>query len=596
MTRSHSLKLASLATYFLAVFSWLTPESSFAFPSFLTDWQTRYPGSLSDDNVGGSGCALCHGSDTVAAGSATWNGYGWALRQETQGGTAIADAFALVEALNSDGDPDSVSDLDEINANTQPGWTEGANNTIFMADGSSASNQSAPGGIGALDPAAAGDCNLQAGPSPTVFGIVEVGETEARTVVLSNTGNADCEISSLSLAGSANFALGAGAPAGSFSISAGGSEDIPVDYAPNAVTLSEAGTLTVASNDPDEPSISVDLEGAATVTLPPVVVEYDLRNGTLIQDTGFAYGDPANAPGSATDKFFSNDISVMAAPFIDVGYTQPIEVHFVDSTDPCENLGSVDQRIELVHLIGFPFPESFNTEEVVVGPGNHNVHGPGLIVGESAAAYTSASADLSVSLLDPIIVPNGEITEFETACVLSNGRCESASLDPSSDPPHNPDLTDNQISFGGFTMTVRNTAPIGLTADFIQFNLIAGGEINVDSGVTDVAIDIKPGTSKNPINPGRSDAVSVVILSSSSFDALSVDPETVCLLGAGVKETRKGLLCREKDANHDDLVDLVCKMSGKDFVVDPGEDFGLLVGETFGGARINGEDAITIVP
>jgi hypothetical protein len=44
------------------------------------------------------------------------------------------------------------SNLEEINADAQPGWTTGANNTVYFDDGSTTAGQEAPGGIADLDP------------------------------------------------------------------------------------------------------------------------------------------------------------------------------------------------------------------------------------------------------------------------------------------------------------------------------------------------------------------------------------------------------------------------------------------------------------
>ncbi len=57
----------------------------------------------------------------------------------------------------------------------------------------------------------------------------------------------------------------------------------------------------------------------------------------------------------------------------------------------------------------------------------------------------------------------------------------------------------------------------------------------VEPGVLPVAIDVKPGSAENTINLRSAGAVLVAILSSPTFDALTVDPATVALAGASVK-------------------------------------------------------------
>ena len=121
------------------------PKSSYG-----TAFTSAYPGSFSLSNVQtgtGKTCQLCHESSSGGDG---YNAYGWALKIEIDGGSSTAAALATVEASDSDGDGDS--NIDEINASTQPGWTPGNNNTIFFDGGGTTLNQPPPGGIlGALD-------------------------------------------------------------------------------------------------------------------------------------------------------------------------------------------------------------------------------------------------------------------------------------------------------------------------------------------------------------------------------------------------------------------------------------------------------------
>jgi hypothetical protein len=131
----------------------LTAAEAEAKQPYGATWQSVYTTSLSADNVlngTGKDCQLCH-SDTN--GGDGWNTYGWAIRLEIDGGASLTDALGTVEALNSDSDPTSSSNLDEIQADSQPGWTDGANNTIYFKDLSTLTAQNPPAAIeGDLDP------------------------------------------------------------------------------------------------------------------------------------------------------------------------------------------------------------------------------------------------------------------------------------------------------------------------------------------------------------------------------------------------------------------------------------------------------------
>jgi hypothetical protein len=116
-------------------------------------WNALNPGSTSDANVeNGTGkvCQLCHRDES---GGNPWNAYGWQIRGFIQAGSPTDDAILAAEAFDSDADPTGTSNIDEIAANTQPGWTPGPNNTVYFANGSTSTGQLPPAGIlGDLDP------------------------------------------------------------------------------------------------------------------------------------------------------------------------------------------------------------------------------------------------------------------------------------------------------------------------------------------------------------------------------------------------------------------------------------------------------------
>jgi len=114
----------------------------------------------------------------------------------------------------------------------------------------------------------------------------------------------------------------------------------------------------------------------------------------------------------------------------------------------------------------------------------------------------------------------------------------------------------------------------------------------------EVAIDIKPGSDPNSINLSSAGVIPVAILSSDTFDATTVNPDTVSLAGARVKLVGKSskYLCHEEDVNGDELLDLVCQVYTAEFMIEEGESVAVLEAETFDGAPIRGEDTISIVP
>jgi parallel beta-helix repeat protein len=136
-----------------AVFAVAPPAG--AFPGTLNAWQARYGAiSPSGDNAR---CQLCHAS---ANGGSPWNAYGWNLSEafddlacdlDASGAVSNAEAFFCVELMNSDGDGTGWNDVSEIGLGTQPGWTNGAFNTLYTRAGT-IPNQLPPSNIGPLDP------------------------------------------------------------------------------------------------------------------------------------------------------------------------------------------------------------------------------------------------------------------------------------------------------------------------------------------------------------------------------------------------------------------------------------------------------------
>ena len=114
-----------------------------------------------------------------------------------------------------------------------------------------------------------------------------------------------------------------------------------------------------------------------------------------------------------------------------------------------------------------------------------------------------------------------------------------------------------------------------------------------------VDIDVKPGSDTNSINLGSNGVIPVAILSSSTFDATQVHPDTVELGGAGVAVRGKGnkSMAHAVDVNADGLIDLVAQVETENLDESSFQDgFIILTGETYGGIKIQGSDVLTIVP
>ncbi len=127
----------------------------------------------------------------------------------------------------------------------------------------------------------------------------------------------------------------------------------------------------------------------------------------------------------------------------------------------------------------------------------------------------------------------------------------------------------------------------------------ATGLVTVTVSGVWVTLDIKPGSYPNSVNLGSNGVVPVAILSTASFDALTVDPETVSLGGAGVAVRGKGnrYMASGQDVNSDGWIDLVLHVETENLILDQlSGGYGTINGATYGGLSIIGVDEIIIVP
>ena len=153
MSRTTSTLLRTLTSAAVTAGLLVAVSPAQAKKSFVEPWQATYPNSTTDN----ADCNLCHGTS-----DGNLNAYGKALC-DAFGGSVPADIvpdLRDIEALDSDLDPTVSSNIVEIEANAQPGWTEGAVNQLYAADGCAAvgSPISVPGNVPPpYDPPAYGD-------------------------------------------------------------------------------------------------------------------------------------------------------------------------------------------------------------------------------------------------------------------------------------------------------------------------------------------------------------------------------------------------------------------------------------------------------
>lgn len=215
---------------------------------------------------------------------------------------------------------------------------------------------------------------------------------------------------------------------------------------------------------------------------------------------------------------------------------------------------------------------------------------------------------LVTGLLDPrniaLDVPAGKMYWADA----QEGKIQRANLDGS-------DLEDVVVGLKGphgiaLDFSSRSIYWTDLVTDKIQRSTFSGANVqdlvtglSAPTGIAletvlDVSIDIKPGSGTNVVNLRSHGVIPIAILSSSTFDAMQVDPATLTLAAAGVKLVGNGrnYACFRRYANDDGLPDLVCNIETTQLIIQSGQSTLVLEARTFGGQSIRGEDTIKIVP
>jgi len=106
------------------------------------------------------------------------------------------------------------------------------------------------------------------------------------------------------------------------------------------------------------------------------------------------------------------------------------------------------------------------------------------------------------------------------------------------------------------------------------------------------AIDIKPGSDPNAVNPKSKGVVPVAVFGSMNFDALQIDFLTVTFGSASASPVHDGHV---EDVNGDDFVDMMFHFKTQETGITCGDTDATLTGETFGGIKFTGTDTVKTV-
>lgn len=151
-----------------------------------------------------------------------------------------------------------------------------------------------------------------------------------------------------------------------------------------------------------------------------------------------------------------------------------------------------------------------------------------------------------------------------------------------------------EIEAAGTTITLAQNVPIN-DIPSQGYGIRSTGE--AISQFIPVAIDIKPGSFPNSINPKSKGKIPVAILSATTFDApLEVDASSLTFGRTGYEPSLAFCNSGGGDMNGDGILDLVCHFHTQAAAFHSGDTQGILKGETIDGTPITGKDSVRIVP
>ena len=318
LTKFSKSRILILAVLVAMITVTLPAPAAEANPGFASEFVAAYGGGTGS-TFGNAECATCHLA--IGNNGQGFNAYGFSINTLVDGGMTFEAAMTAVEALDADGA--GGSNLEEITANAQPGWTSGFNPTWNMK-GIEGDPEIAPSGIlGDLDP---GTANVA--PSAVVGG--PYSGTAGSPVLFDGSGSFDSDGTIVTYAWTFGDGGTSSLESPSYTYGSAGLYDVTLvvtdnDGAISAVSSTTADIAPVPNVAPVARGDAYWIYEGVTLIVPvpgvlgndtdangdtlTAVIDTGVSNGTLVlnDDGSFSYTPKDGFTGTDMFAYFAND-------------------------------------------------------------------------------------------------------------------------------------------------------------------------------------------------------------------------------------------------------------------------------------------------